>query len=467
MTVFEHFRPAAKRPTNSTQAYEAYLRGRYLVVQRTQTSVAGAVKEFSEAIRLDPDFALAYAELAIIYTLSINDQYGELTWPKAQALAVPLARKAMELDPMLAASHAAAGMVIWHVAPPPETFTHFEDALHLDPNNAQILLWLAVAYDLAGDYKKVIPLGEKLLRIDPLSITGQGNLAINYAEVGCHEDSEKIFANLATMAPAKAQYFRGFSHWLKGEYSRAALSNLHALQLENEYPNARRDLAWMLALMELSDDSLAIGVSDWNIINFYLGGYEHVIDSLTHLSLEDQRLTENQRQLGHAYAAMGDYEKALPLLETAWVESGRTSGNFFSGFNAFDVVALVAARKAGQVETGTGDLVAAISSHVERLKAAGRIFDATFIEGIAAWFAGDHDGAISAVLSAVNEGFFLPLDRHYLKDLYAMPGFGAVREAQQAHTERERKIFLGEVCGDNPYSDVWQPLPESCDDFLQ
>ena len=223
----------------------------------------------------------------------------------------------------------------------------------------------------------------------------------------------------------------------------------------------------MLALMELSDDSLAIGVSGWIFINFYLGGYEHVINLLTHLSLEDQRLTENQRQLRHAYAAMGDYEKALPLLETAWVESGRTSGNFFSGFNAFDVVALVAARKAGQAETGTGDLVAAISSHVERLKAAGRIFDVAFSEGIFAWFAGDQDGAISALLSAVNDGFFLPLDRHYLKDLYAMPGFGAVREAQQAHTERERKIFLGEVCGDNPYSDVWQPLPESCDDFLQ
>ena len=155
MTVFEHSRPAAKRPTNSTQAYEAYLRGRYLVVQRTQTSVAGAVKEFSEAIRLDSDFALAYAELAITYTLSINDQYGELTWPEAQALSIPLARKAMELDPMLAASHAAAGMVIWNVAPPPETFTHFENALRLDPNNAQILHWLGVAYDYAGDYKKV------------------------------------------------------------------------------------------------------------------------------------------------------------------------------------------------------------------------------------------------------------------------------------------------------------------------
>ena len=460
---------SAKRPTSSTQAYEAYLRGRHLVVRRTQASVAGAVNEFSEAIRLDPKFALAYAELAIAYTLSINDQYGELIWSEARALAVPLAKRAMELNPTLAESHAAAGMVIWNVSPPPETFVHFENALRLDPNNAQILLWLGLAYDLVGDYEKVIPLGEKLLRIDPLSIPGQGNLALNYVQVGRDEDSEKILVNLATMSPANEQNIRGAIHSLKGEYARATFSNLHALQLENRYPNARRDLAWTLAQMELSDDSLAVEFSDRYFVYFYLGRYEQLVNILTQLSPEDQRLTENQRQLGRAYAARGDYKKALPLLETAWVDTGRSSGTInYSGFDVFDVAALVAARKAAQAGTETGDLVVAISNNVERQKAAGRkTFEVAFNEGIAAWFAGNTDDAISFLLSAVNDGLYLPLDLHYLKGLYSMPGFGAVQEAQQARTERERKIFLGEVCGDNAYSDVWQPLPESCDVYLQ
>ena len=137
----------------------------------------------------------------------------------------------MELDPMLAESHAAAGMVIWNVAPPPETFTHFENALRLDPNNAQILAWLALAYDAAGDYEKVIPLGEKLLRIDPLSIPGQSNLASNYSMAGRDEESEKLISNLATMAPANAANRRGAIHWIKGEIADSAISNLRALQL--------------------------------------------------------------------------------------------------------------------------------------------------------------------------------------------------------------------------------------------
>jgi TolB-like protein len=456
---------STRRPTTSTQAYEAYLRGRHLIVQRTQDSVAGAVEEFSEAIRLDPEFALAYAELAIAYTLSINDQYGELTWPVAQALALPLARKAMELDPMLSESHAAAGMVIWNLGPPPETFTHFENALRLDPNNAQILLWLALAYDSAGDYEKVIPLGEKLLRIDPLSIPGLGNLAANYVQVGRDEESEILLSNLATIAPANAQNIRGAIQWQKGEFADSAFFHLQALQLENNYPNARRDLAWSLALMGLSDDTLAIGIADWKFIYLYLGRYDLVVKDLTRSSPADQAVIENQRLMAQSYASVGDYENALPLLETVWTDSGRTTGTAaFSGFDIYDIAALIAARKAGQTESGTDNLVAAISSELAQQKAAGRIsFNVDLSEGFAAWYAGDQDGAVSALLSAVKKGLYLPLDRDYLKDLYALPGFEVVREAQIANVERDRTKFLAVVCGDNPYADVWQPLEGSCE----
>ena len=49
----------------NTEAHEAYLRGRYLVVQRTRATIEGAIREFEKAIALDPEYALAHAELAI------------------------------------------------------------------------------------------------------------------------------------------------------------------------------------------------------------------------------------------------------------------------------------------------------------------------------------------------------------------------------------------------------------------
>jgi tetratricopeptide (TPR) repeat protein len=278
-----------------------------------------------------------------------------------------------------------------------------------------------------------------------------------------------LLSNLATISPANAQNMRGNIKWLKGEYADSVLFHLRALQLENNYPNARRDLAWSLGLMGLNDDSLAIGIADWIFIYLYIGRYDLLVNALAQSSPADQAVTENQRLMGQAYASMGDYEKALPLLETVWIDSGRTTGSSaLSGFDIYDIAALIAARKAGQTETGTGNLVAAISSDLEHQKAAGRVsFDLDLNEGLAAWYAGDQEGAVGALLSAVNKGLYLPLDRDYLNDLYALPGFEVVREAQLAHIERERRTFLGEVCVNNVYADVWQPLPESCNGYLR
>jgi len=55
------------------EAHDAYLRGRYLIAQRTKASVEGAIREFEKAISLDPDYALAHAELAIAYQLGYLD----------------------------------------------------------------------------------------------------------------------------------------------------------------------------------------------------------------------------------------------------------------------------------------------------------------------------------------------------------------------------------------------------------
>ena len=53
----------------NTEAHEAYLRGRYLVVQHTRATIEGAVREYEKAIVLDPDYALAHAELAMAILL--------------------------------------------------------------------------------------------------------------------------------------------------------------------------------------------------------------------------------------------------------------------------------------------------------------------------------------------------------------------------------------------------------------
>jgi len=97
--------------TTNTEAHDAYLRGRYLVVQRTATTIEAAVREFEKAITLDPDYALAHAELATAIPL-LSGFDDDLTSTEAIARAAPHAERAMALDPTLAEAHAATGYVL-------------------------------------------------------------------------------------------------------------------------------------------------------------------------------------------------------------------------------------------------------------------------------------------------------------------------------------------------------------------
>src|SRR5580704_16787911 len=99
----------ARRPTESAQAYDYYLRGRQYFYQWRRKSFDFARQMFARAIVIDPGYARAYAGVAdccsIIYTYyeSSEDNLNE---------ADAAARKALELDPELAEAHASRGLAL-------------------------------------------------------------------------------------------------------------------------------------------------------------------------------------------------------------------------------------------------------------------------------------------------------------------------------------------------------------------
>src|ERR1700687_1303099 len=96
-----------KRYTENNDAYEAYLKGRYMWNKRTVDSLQKALVYFQQAIRLDSNYSLAYVGLADTYTLlsfftldAPNDAF-----PKAKAAA----EKALTIDNTLAEAYTALG----------------------------------------------------------------------------------------------------------------------------------------------------------------------------------------------------------------------------------------------------------------------------------------------------------------------------------------------------------------------
>src|SRR5438128_1323998 len=99
---------ATNPATNNTEAHNAYLQGRYYFLRRNLEDYRKAVGYYDQAVRLDPQYALAYAERSESWTL-IGDLTGEgkTAWPKARSDA----EKAVAIAPALAEAHAALGWV--------------------------------------------------------------------------------------------------------------------------------------------------------------------------------------------------------------------------------------------------------------------------------------------------------------------------------------------------------------------
>ena len=102
--------PVEKRRTESVDAYDLYLKGRYCWNRRTWESLRQAITFFDQAIEAYPQFAQAHVGVSDSYNLL--GYYGERTpkdaFPKAKAAA----NKALEIDDLIAEAHASLGYTI-------------------------------------------------------------------------------------------------------------------------------------------------------------------------------------------------------------------------------------------------------------------------------------------------------------------------------------------------------------------
>jgi DNA-binding winged helix-turn-helix (wHTH) protein/tetratricopeptide (TPR) repeat protein len=161
----------APRHSPDPGAREAYLKGRHLWNSRTSTGLHRSVAFFKEAIDRDPGYALAYAGLADSYAFDFNHA----------PLAVPTARKALELDPTLGEAHATIGFVEmfwnwnWSAAE-----RELRIATELSPTYATGQQWYSILLAVRGRTSEAGERMRKARDLDPLSIPINADLGQQY-----------------------------------------------------------------------------------------------------------------------------------------------------------------------------------------------------------------------------------------------------------------------------------------------
>jgi eukaryotic-like serine/threonine-protein kinase len=198
--------------TQSPEAYELYLKGRYYSNKRTVPDLEMSISYFNQAIAADSGYALAYSGLAEAYEVLPN--YGgspSESYPKSNAAA----RKALRLDATLSRPHAVLAtneMLDWDFA---GGEAEYKKAFELDPNDATTHHWYADDIGrIGGREQEALAEANRAHELDPLSAFNSIEPADVHTLARQYDEAIAICKNVAkdnpTYAPAHGCLARAY-----------------------------------------------------------------------------------------------------------------------------------------------------------------------------------------------------------------------------------------------------------------
>ena len=233
----------AARPTENTDAYQLYLRGRFFWNKRTGQNLNKAADYFNQAIAADPNYALAYVGLADSYVLMPFYGAGmpQDCYPKAKAAA----EKALQLDNTLAEAHTSLAQVFcYYDLDFIRAAREYQRAIELNPNYPTAHQWYgSSALTALGRFDEAIPELKRAIALDPLSLVINADLGNSYYRARRYDEAIKQLRKTVDLDPG---FY--YAHWNLGS-ALAANGDLAGAIEEYEKARSLNDDPSMLGLL--------------------------------------------------------------------------------------------------------------------------------------------------------------------------------------------------------------------------
>ena len=297
----------AKRPTENSEAYELYLKGRFFWNKRTATDLRKSIDYFNQAIAKDPNFAAAYAGLAQSWI--VLAPYSGASPMDSCPQAEEAAKKALAIDGTSADALAAlASFKAIYEFKFGESLQQYEHAIQLNPNDATLHHWLATdVLANIGQHERELAEAKRALELDPLSLVIHTNVGRAYVD---NRRFDEAIAQFQKTIEMDGSFY--FAQWSYGQ----------ALELQGKIPEA---IAQYEKARALSDDPTILGL---------LGHVYGVAGRKDDARRILKKLEESRKQrytaaytLALVYLGLDDRIEALNWLEQGYRErDGNTIG---------------------------------------------------------------------------------------------------------------------------------------------
>jgi adenylate cyclase len=294
-----------KRHTNSAEAHEAYLKGRFFWNKFTLSGFQKALDFFHQAITMDPNYAPAFAGIADAFTML--SEFGGMPPSEALQKGKEAALKALSLDDNLSEANCALGMVLMdHEFDFKAADRHFRRALKLNPNNASAHLYFAQFSALQGAHDVASPAFLKALDLDPLSVSGN--------------------------------WIYGYGLYEARKFDEALLQTLKAIEMDPAFPLTRLTLAGIYQMQGDYTSSVDAMGQFFDLMGDS-AGVALVRDSFAHAGWKGylRAMAADRRAREHAflgpaifYASLGELEAAIDALEDGY----KSRASYVVGMNS-------------------------------------------------------------------------------------------------------------------------------------
>ena len=287
-----------RKPTEDSEAYNLYLKGRFYWNERTRNGLERATTYFTEATKRDPSFARAYAGLADC--LMIQEIWGHISPQEGHEKRKIYIDKAIELDDTLAEPHVSLAAMLtsidWDVH---RSEQEIRRAIELNPNYA--MAHHLYGFGLLGTVGRIdesISHLEQAEKLDPLSPIIACNLGDMFFLAGRVSDAETQYRKVLDTAPdfAYAHERLGLTLSKESRHDEALLEIKKSIDLQGQVSHSAPDLILVYRAMGRQDEA------------------DRVLGELEEIA---KREYVSNVDLAMANGAAGRNEKAIGFLEKA------------------------------------------------------------------------------------------------------------------------------------------------------